>query len=157
MAATEVTRIQECAGLQSIALCGEKNESEVHVSIEVGRAVITAGLAVEIPPDVKKSTPDTAWNVCEGQHAEHPPYIHARCATCGTPAYCGGPNATKMKFLHCGVVETVPRDIAKHYERELSKWEKGAPKDQYHGVTATQIQIEQKRMEALGARRRPQQ
>jgi hypothetical protein len=84
-----------------------------------------------------------------------PPYLLVSCSTCGNNQQGEGPTVHKTgKFLHCRIVESCPTDIAKQYEKARDKYKRGADVPEGLGVSATQREIENKRLERLTAGRR---
>jgi hypothetical protein len=99
----------------------KNNGVEKHVTNEVGRGFVDAGLAVEVLPEIDRRHPNTNWKVIDGAIVgdyQYPPAIGYRCATCGSGAVSDGPTVHKtVQFRHCGIVEPVPQDVANEYVR----------------------------------------
>jgi len=105
----------------------KNNGIEKHVANEVGLGFIDAGLAEEIKPEVDRRHPDTNWKVVDGNFVgdfQWSPGLVYKCATCGNGAVSHGPNAHKIQFRHCGIVESVPQDIANEYLRRREAYNK---------------------------------
>src|SRR5882724_1609837 len=87
------------------------------VPTDMGRDLIARKLAVEVKP-APKPTPLTTWEIRQSPIPEQGPYVAAHCETCSLNACCGTPKAAHtIKFLHCGIVESIPPHILKQYER----------------------------------------
>ena len=125
-----------------------------HVQNDVGRALIAAKLAVEIPSEVKRLVPDTTWIVRPGEGKDRPPFLYAYCATCSHKAMLEGPTVHKTgKFHHavpCGAPESCPPDVAKEYIKTLADFKSGTTdRSPSYGVSASQQQIEQDRRDRM--------
>jgi len=96
-----------------------------HIANEIGCALIAAGLAVEIPADVKKPEPDAKWAARRGNRVGdfvYPPYIQFSCGTCGQRGAMEGRNCHQTQlFRHCGVIDPVPEYIAIEFKRLLKE------------------------------------
>jgi hypothetical protein len=105
-----------------------KNGVEKHVSTDVGRGFIDAGLAEEVKPKVERPEPNTTWKVIDGAVVgdyQHKPAIVYKCATCGNGAVSDGPTVHKtVQFRHCGIVEPVPQEFANEYVRRREAYDK---------------------------------
>jgi hypothetical protein len=131
------------------------NGVEKHVQNDVGRGFIDAGLADDITPAAPKLPPAATWEVRLGEREGFPPYLHVRCSTCGNSQTGEGPTVHKTaKFLHCHIAESCPPEIGKQYEKARDKYKRGADVPEGLGVSATQREIENKRLERLAAGRR---
>jgi len=120
----------------------------LHVDNAIGRDLIARGEAVEVVPP-KKTIPQTTWEVRQSPIPEHGPYLAAHCETCGLNCCCAGPNATKTaKFLHCGVVESVPDYVAKNYDKQHKAWQAGK-EARPSSVSLAQREIEVQRLTRL--------
>jgi len=83
--------------------------------------VLWPGSPVEpVPAPAPKRVPKTSWSVNRSTFTQEL-YIHAKCATCHDVVNNLGPTAHEHKFIHCGVAEPVPADIAEQYQRMLPK------------------------------------
>src|SRR5437899_2056405 len=88
-----------------------------HVQTEIGLDLIARGLAVEVKLPAKP-IPNTTWEIRQSPIPDVGPYVAAHCETCSLNACCGTPKAAQtMKFLHCGIVESIPPHILKQYGR----------------------------------------
>lgn len=120
----------------------------VHIDNAVGRDLIARKLATEVVPP-PKPVPNTTWDVCQGRKADQSPYIHAHCATCQQFAFGHGPKTSQtMKFLHCGIAESVPEYAAHNYDKQFRNWLRG-DEPRPSSVSAAQREIEEKRRGAF--------
>jgi hypothetical protein len=130
------------------------SQETYHVPTSIGKALVSANLAKEVIPIVKKLIPNTTWTVREGSRAELPPFLYAHCSTCAAKMMCEGPTPhLTQKFHHavtCGAPESCPPEIGKQYAKARKEFlNGGAPKDTYTGVSLSQIQIEHDRRDRL--------
>jgi hypothetical protein len=104
------------------------SQETYHVPTGVGKAMIHAGFAEEVVPPVKKPVPNATWAVRDGARVgdfQYPPCIYAGCSTCGTTSWMESAKGTAhltQVFRHCLIVENVPLNIAKEYERRFAEY-----------------------------------
>src|SRR6266851_1285847 len=95
------------------------NREVFDLDSKVARALIAAGSHVEYIPTEPVRVPNTTWKVgwlpAQLGFATEPAITYC-CATCmagSRPGTMTGPTVHRTGvFRHCGVIETVPRDIA---------------------------------------------
>jgi hypothetical protein len=98
------------------------NEPPYHVPSGIGRALVLAGVAVEIlPAAVPKLSASLDWSAIRGPaiaDTEQPPYIaYSSCPACGKASgIMYGPTVhITQKIFHCNGFETVPAHVAEKY------------------------------------------
>ena len=101
---------------------------EEHVSNEIGKFAVKAGIAIEVVAAEKPPAyAEVTWAVRDGAQVGdylYPPEIFARCSLCGTPMWQSSQKGTAhltMQYRHCGNrwPEQVPEHIAQEY---LKRW-----------------------------------
>ena len=98
------------------------NDPAYHVTSGVGKALIAAGVAVEVLPTLTpKQTGSLTWTAARGPavaDTEMPPAIFfSGCPACRLEAgYIKGPTAhLTQRIFHCGFSESVPKEVGDQY------------------------------------------
>jgi hypothetical protein len=141
-----------------------------HVTNEVGRGFIDAGLAVEIPSATPAPKPNLKWIARPGEYIgdyQAPPYIYQHCDSCGWKgATEPSKDPDKLQVRHClGVVEKVPADVVKQYlalfhayrsrsRKATRRPEDGKPVDTFAETEAAKVNRQRLANEALSLARR---
>ena len=84
--------------------------------------MIAAGIAKAYVAPARKFNPNAKFGLNRYNY-DGQPYIIASCSSCGNSTHMYGPTAhTTQSFRHCGVTESIPKDIAAEYERARGQW-----------------------------------
>jgi hypothetical protein len=75
-----------------------------------------------LPPTPRVLNPKSHFSIVENLNSEGVPFtIYAKCDNCKNVASsCGKTSHLTMRYRHCGVVETVPAEIAQRYSRLIA-------------------------------------
>jgi len=107
--------------MEVVVKIGKNKGKHIHLPRDVAEALLLLEL-LEEPATLLHPGPRTRWQVLRGAQSGEL-YIQADCGTCRGRFAEGGPNAHKRLFVHCGVQEPAPRDVAEEF-RKLYKDEK---------------------------------
>src|SRR5882762_7694015 len=102
------------------------SQETYHAPSSVGKALINAGLAEEVLPQVKK-VGTAKWSAQLGrfiQDFECPPIVLFSCDVCGSKGYTESRKGTAHEAVarHCGIAESCPADVAEAYSKLFSQW-----------------------------------
>lgn len=102
------------------------NGETQHCDSAIGKALIAAKLAEEIPNTVKRPAHVTKWFVREGSRVEdyqYSPMVYVSCS-CGLKQHTESERGTANEAVarHCGVNETCPPDVAAQYLKVFGEW-----------------------------------
>lgn len=103
------------------------NGETQHCDSAIGRALVAAKLAEEIPNTIQRPAPTSKWYVREGARVEdyqYPPQLCISCG-CGMRQYTESEKGTAHKTAearHCGIVDTCPANVAAQYEQIYAAW-----------------------------------
>jgi hypothetical protein len=105
------------------------NDPAYHVTSGVGKALIAAGVVVEVlPTATPKQTGTLEWTAARGPavaDTEMPPAIFfSACSACRSESgYMKGPTVhITGKVFHCGQFEKVPAGVAEQYVQLYKKF-----------------------------------
>jgi hypothetical protein len=76
-----------------------------------------------LPPAPRVLKPQSHWSIVESLNQTSTPFaIHVHCDSCKNVGSGSGPTIFKtMRYCHCGIVETVPAEIAARYARLIAQ------------------------------------
>jgi len=104
----------------------ERKHEPFDCAAGMAAGLFASGAFIKVKPVIKQAIPNTTWEIRAGEKVEWPPYLYCFCATCASRQHSEGPTVHKTaKFLHCGVVESCPPEIAKHYVKARDDFKGG--------------------------------
>lgn len=104
--------------------------------------IATGNFEQYVPPEFSLDTAgnkkpklyaNATWVAREGKRSSdgdfrYDPEIVYSCSSCGNKGIMTGPTVHKTgKFLHCGVVDTVPKDVQQKYAELRKAWGESKP------------------------------
>jgi hypothetical protein len=101
-------------------------KTEYHLSPSLAAIFLAIpNTPIELPPPdaARVVKPSSHWAIVENLTAHGAPYaIHAHCDNCKNVSSSSGPTSDKtMVYVHCGVRENPPKELAQQYARMIAR------------------------------------